>query len=314
MTFDPMLPFTRQQGLAAGLTDKMLRGPRFRRLYPGVHLAADVPLTDRIRTLGALAPFGAAGIATHVSAARVHGLHLPHDPREFVTVGSERDRRRITGIRCVVRRGPSRLVGGVRVSTPGRLFIELAEELPLPELVAAGDELLRRGLIGTGALSEACRRSAAPGAPVAQATLPLLDRGAASRPESLLRVLLHLAGFPAPTTQFAVVDDYGELVRCYDLAWPAAKTAVEYDGSGHRSGRRYQQDIYRDEATRDDGWQVVRVASDGLFNQPDRTLERVAAALRRGGLDVPDPDPAWGTHFPVRRKANFDGPDDIRPR
>lgn len=308
MPLDPTLPFTRRQGLAAGLTDKMLRGPRFRRLHHGVFIASGVPLTDRVRTLAALAPFGADGIATHVSAARIYGLHIPHDPREFVTVEREAQRRRITGITCVVRRGPVRTVGGVRVSTPQRLFVELAEVLPLAELVAAGDELLRRRLTGATALREACRTSAAPGARTATAALPLLDRGAESRPESLLRVLLHLAGLPPMVTQFAVADHLGVIVRRYDLACPAAKVAVEYDGPGHRGGRRYQQDIYRDEETREDGWEVVRVASDALFNQPDRTLDRVVAALRRGGLDVPDPDPSWRRHFAVRRKATFDGP------
>ena len=47
-----------------------------------------------------------------------------------------------------------------------------------------------------------------------------------------LRLLLVLAGLPAPEVQFPLVADR-YLVARFDLAHPAAKLAVEYDGAGH---------------------------------------------------------------------------------
>lgn len=42
---DPTLPFTRADGLAAGITPAVLRGPRYRKLGRGVYVDAAVPLT-----------------------------------------------------------------------------------------------------------------------------------------------------------------------------------------------------------------------------------------------------------------------------
>ena len=38
-------PFTRADALAAGIIPKLLRGSRFRRLFPGVYISAEVPIT-----------------------------------------------------------------------------------------------------------------------------------------------------------------------------------------------------------------------------------------------------------------------------
>jgi hypothetical protein len=45
----------------------------------------------------------------------------------------------------------------------------------------------------------------------------------------------------------------------------------------------------------------VPVFSRGIYRRPDRTLERVAAALRSRGAKLPPRfDDEWRLHFPVR--------------
>ena len=62
-----------------------------------------------------------------------------------MTVAEPGHRLRRSGVTCHVRHGAAtQLVGGVRVSSLCDLFVELAEQLPLVELVVAGDWMLRR--------------------------------------------------------------------------------------------------------------------------------------------------------------------------
>lgn len=60
-SLDPHQPFTRAEALAAGVTDRRLRGPAFRRLFTGVYVATDVSVDTRLRARAALriAPAGA---------------------------------------------------------------------------------------------------------------------------------------------------------------------------------------------------------------------------------------------------------------
>ena len=47
-------PFTRADALAAGITPKLLRGSRFRRLSRGVYTSAEVPITPLVRAQAVL--------------------------------------------------------------------------------------------------------------------------------------------------------------------------------------------------------------------------------------------------------------------
>jgi very-short-patch-repair endonuclease len=38
---------------------------------------------------------------------------------------------------------------------------------------------------------------------------------------------------PAPEVQYHVVDEYGFVLARVDLAYPAARLAIEYDGATH---------------------------------------------------------------------------------
>jgi len=56
--------------------------------------------------------------------------------------------------------------------------------------------------------------------------------------ESRLRVGLVRAGLPAPLVQFVITDEYDFPLARVDLAYPAAKLAIEYDGAHHFDARR----------------------------------------------------------------------------
>lgn len=296
------LPFTRATGLRAGIAAKDFRRPRFRQLLRGVYVDRDVEVTPRIRALAALSLFVADAFASHMSAARVYGIPVPALPEEHVSVADPRHRRVRDGVRSHVRPQPkTRLVAGVRVSAPEQLFTELAALLPLVDLVIVGDHLVRKQKTTCAALVEAC--ADLPGGPgrLARQAATLVRAGVDSPMETRLRLLIVLAGIPEPQVNLTIRDVLGDPIRRYDLAWPAVRVIVEYDGRHHiERVEQWEQDLARREQIADDDWRILVVISNGIFTDPGRTVDRVFGLLRRRGLSgLPaEPKDAWRPHFP----------------
>jgi hypothetical protein len=69
-------------------------------------------------------------------------------------------------------------------------------------------------------------------------TLRLVDGGAESPYESLTRLLLVQAGFPALQTQLEVIDRYGFVCARIDMGWREWLVGVEFDGAQHWTDSR----------------------------------------------------------------------------
>ncbi len=111
--------------------------------------------------------------------------------------------------------------------------------------------------------------------------LPLVDGGAASPQESLLRLAFIDAGLPAPTTQFPIADSHGYLVRIVDMAWEEFKVAAEYDGEQHQTDRyQYRKDAHVLPKLARMGWYVVRAFKED--RRADVAAEARAALISRG--------------------------------
>jgi hypothetical protein len=160
-SLDVRRPFTRADAIAAGIDPRLLRGKRFRRIFKGVHISAEVPPSPLHRVEAAVLVHPPGAFASHVSAARVYDLPVPHLPDEHVSVFSENDRRRRIGIKSHVapRDMAVRTYRGVRVSMPIPMFIQLASLLSLVDLVVVGDALVRRNAFSPEELAQACRES-----------------------------------------------------------------------------------------------------------------------------------------------------------
>jgi hypothetical protein len=153
--------------------------------------------------------------------------------------------------------------------------------LPLVEAVVAVDALARAA---SGTFQPAqllVRRAAEPGARGARRlaeVVALADPRAESPPETRLRVALVRAGVPTPEVQFPVLDEHGFVLARVDLAYPAAKLAIEYDGAGHFDAGRARRDRARDGELAGIGWQTLRLASDDLDALP-QAIQRVARLI-----------------------------------
>ncbi|WP_322920735.1 hypothetical protein [Nocardioides renjunii] len=302
MAFDPQQPFLRAVGLENGLTEKVMRGPGYRRLFRNVLVSAATPPTAVQRVQGALALQHEDAWASHASAARLKGAPIPTIADEHVSVAHQKMRRHHRGLRCHVG-DPSGVVveRGVRVSGDVPMFIELGGQLGLVDLVVVGDWLVRRRGIDTNKLVAACERSRHKDARKALAAARFVRADVDSPMETRLRMLLVLAGLPEPVVNAVVRDATGEVIRRYDLSYLVVRVAVEYNGRLHAElVAQYDDDLERRADMDEDGWRLVVVTGAGIFQDPLRTLRRVHRALlarRMPGVPLRLRDD-WRPHFP----------------
>jgi len=121
----------------------------------------------------------------------------------------------------------------IRVSGDVQMFIELSGQLTLVDLVVVGDWMARRRGVAPDQLVRACRRSRHKDARKALAAARYVRSGVDSPMETRLRMLIVLAGLPEPEVNLKIRAEDGEVLRMYDLSYPAVRVAVEYNGKLH---------------------------------------------------------------------------------
>jgi hypothetical protein len=191
----------------------------------------------------------------------------------------------------------TRLHLGKHVLDPPSIWATFGPRLALPDLVALGDAVIRTPRypgnfrepqdvrLGTPeelmSLAQEKRRV---GRGLLLKALPLLRDGAASAPESHLRLAVIEAGLPEPELDFDVYDDQGMFLGCSELAYPALKLALEYEGDHHRTdAAQWNRDIqkYRDYARA--GWETIRVTRSLLYPRRRELVVQIREALMRRG-------------------------------
>ncbi len=281
--------FTTKSAAGLGLRPGRLRGRDLLAPHRGVRLPADVDATAEQR---------AAPLAnvhrwfSHLSAARLWGCPLPPSADLRPHLSAHRRAPRIAGVvghKASPRAAPVRRAG-LPVSDPITTWLQLAAVLPFDELVACGDHLVHeprypdrhdpRPYVQREALVAAAAEYRGRGAIKARAAAAAVRSLAASRPETLIRLLLERAGLPEPELNADVHDAEGTWIAYCDLVFRAAKVVVEYDGDQHRTDRRqYERDRKRLDALADAGWNVIHVRADALFHDPASVVARVRRAL-----------------------------------
>ncbi len=282
-----------------------LRSRQFRRLAKGKYVAAARPPSALLDAEAALLGHPPGALVTHTTAADVLGLPVPYDVHEHVGVTDPSRRRRRQGVLCHVVPPDTAVLElrGVRVAAPAYVFLQMAGLLPLVELVVLGDAIIGKGWGTPSGLLATCSTAQDDHAARALAAARLVRGGVDSPMETRLRLLLVLAGFPEPTVDHTIRDEYGVPLRRFDLCWPEVRVIVEYDGRQHASdARQYATDLTRREELDDHGWRIVVVTAEGIYARPEETVARVRKVLlARGMRDVPaHPDPRWRRHFPGR--------------
>lgn len=283
--------FTTRQGAAAGLGRGRMVGPDLGKPYRGVRMPADnTPSVESLcRALRLRLP--PTAFFSGVTSAAIMGVPLPSrleaSRRLEVSVPAPLRAptgRGIRGHSVAVCGSDIRVWHGIRISSPERVFCELAAELALPDLVAAGDFLVRRMLPLTtrDALADAIGRyPGRRGMQVLRAAHPMLSDRSESRKESHLRVLILIARLPGLVANLPITTSGGFVYRA-DLAFPGVRVLLEYQSDYHSDPDNFRADMTRRARLEADGWFVMLVNANDL-RDPDELVARIRTVLTSRG-------------------------------
>lgn len=283
-------PFRGSDAVARGLvTAGRLRGPRFRRLLPDVHVAASVEVTPLVRARAAAVLLDGRGVLGGFSAAEVLEASCgPLDAPAEVVLHPGCRQRSVAGLlvrRDRLRRDEVRRWRGLPVTTPGRTAYDLARRLPLVEGVVAVDALARvHEFDPRVVLAFAREHLGARGTARLEEVVGLADPLADSPMETRIRLALITGGLPRPVLQHPVGP------YLLDLAYPAVDLAVEYDGREHLTQDRAARDLDRQARLTAAGWRVLRFRAATVLGNPaaiPRAVHRhLHGEARRRGTDL----------------------------
>jgi hypothetical protein len=243
-------------------------------------------LAGRAAALLAAAPDGT--VVGGIAAAQLHGLWLPDvtDSRIEMLLRCEAavpeahshsKRSELRGRRRQVMPDEVELVDGMPVTTAARTWVDLGERLALPDLVAAGDSVLRGGTSRDELHVVIGRARHRRGIVRVRAALPLLNARSRSRPESHLRYALVGAGLPEPGVNEPIYSYDGEWLSEPDLSYDDVRLALEYNGAVHATTKRMRRDITREvDVGARGGWRTVTFGPAEVFGRP----EQVAVYVR----------------------------------
>ncbi len=290
-------------GMSGATIDAMIRRGRWRCVLRGVYLVNAhenaEPTPTRVLARAAMLRWGPTAVISHSSAADLLGFPLlstppawvrtlglpPDPPSPRLTVTLEPARRAAApGIEFRRARLASTdflPVERIRVTTPTRTVSDMVRTAPLLAAVGVADAGSHRNpdLLGMVAmdLAQAPRgRGVAHGRRV----LGLVSPKTESPLETMLRLLLHLCGLPAPVCQYEVQPLNGKIIGRVDLAFPDRGLLLEADGrTHHEAWSDGVRDRRRQNLLVTAGFRILRFTWDDVWSRPMDVVEAVRSAL-----------------------------------
>jgi very-short-patch-repair endonuclease len=249
------------------------------RVHKGVFAVGHPGLTDRGRWTAAVLAGGPEAVLSHRSAAALWGLR-PNVSFVEVTVPGRR-RRGPAGVVAHAGALDARetvVVDGIRVTTVARTLLDLAEILPVREVVAAIDRATARRLFDADAIratvARATGRRGLKGLRAALLVTRPQDVLTRSELERRALRLIRAARLPRPEVNAQLL---GHEV---DLLWRDRRLAVELDGRRtHDTPNAFESDRRRDADRMARGWRVLRLTWRQVVNDPAWVASRVGAVL-----------------------------------
>lgn len=279
-------PFTTTEAAALGISEKVLRGRRFKRLFPGVWVLAAYVMTDLDWIRAAELALPADARASHLTRLRKLGLDYgPKGLLEFAIQGELH--LAIGGI--MLHRTKVMPPADAQGVTPAAAFVQYADKARLIDVIKVGDWLLHNEHMTIGEVMRTAMRDPwRPGADAALWALRFLDGRSRSLKESETRALLQFAGLPLPESNVEVlVDD--RFLACVDLLYRRWLLVVEYEGRQHAEDPfQFNKDIARYAGLRDERLEYVQVTQE-VLRHPRALVLRVYAKLVERGYSGPAP-------------------------
>lgn len=288
-------PFTTTEARAAGVSHNVLRGRRFKRLFHGVWVCSDHPMTelDWIQAAGLAMPSQAK--LSHMTRIRHLGLELG-DPRPFhFTVQGDLH---LTVPNIFLHRTelmpPTDDVG----VTPASAFLGLCSTARVMDAIIVGDWLLHNGNMTLIELRELAERDRwRPGAEAALWVTRHLSERSRSPKESELRALFAFSGLPELGVNVPLADGPDSPIG--DLLWRTWMVVLEFEGKHHfHDAEQIRRDIGRYAWMRTHGYAYLQVTND-MLSQPRALVVSGHRLLVGHGYDGPGPsfDSRWRSLF-----------------
>jgi REase_MTES_1575 len=264
-----------------------LRSCRLRRVQRAVYAPRSVELVPLALARAAVISSGVPdAVASHLTAARVHGIARPAGRHpEHVTVQRgvrRRDRRDLLFHGRALRLGDVEVRDGVALTTVPRTLVDLAGSQPRLHAVWAIDDALRRGLCRRDQLDSASLRYSSRAGAESVARIAEADGMAESILETAGRLALIDRDVPLPVPQYCVLDTDGSLIARLDGGYPRRRLGLEFDGREvHGRPEAAFQDRRRQNRLEQLGWHILRFTWWDVVHDPDTFANDVRRALAR---------------------------------
>lgn len=255
----------------------------WRRLDHGLYASVDLTMDPRSLVAAVMRTAGSGLVAVLESAAILHGFGVLDRAPVQLAGGRHQTARSRPGVQIhgskldtadIVR------VDGLATTTPERTAIDLARLRHPGDGLAAVDAALRARVCTEGSLAaELLRLSGHRGVIQARQLIRWGDAAAESAMESRTRARILAAGLPNPVVQWWVCDSSGRRIYRLDLAWPARRVGVEYDGAHHTDRARQRRDIERGAWLADLGWRILTITDVDVYQQHGRMVHRLGRLL-----------------------------------
>lgn len=272
----PKRVFMRQGLRRMGVSERRISSKEFLRVLPGCYTREDAPASLREVARIAQRRVVPGAVICHVTAAELLGLPLPYDQtwersaEVHVRVEPDAKRRSAKALTVHVRTGrPSILHDGLVLDWPVDVLLDLAGLLSHDDLVACVDALgsrRRQDLrIPVETIRTEARALQGPGVRALRAAAREARDWVDSPQETRARLMLLRAGYEEPVANYRVVIEAKKRKEYFiDLAYPAQKIAIEYDGKDHFTPEQARKDHGKDAALHRAGWTVLRIAVEDL--------------------------------------------------
>jgi very-short-patch-repair endonuclease len=241
-----------------------------------------------LRAYAVVGALGPGAVASHRTAAHIHGLDLLAEPGATVTVTrapGRGSRSAKPGVHLHVARLPPDHICErfcLPITTAARTVLDLARTAPFREALVVADNALHQHLTSKQELAAVlaeCPRTR--GCRQAAEVVEFADGLAESPLESIARVVFRDGNLPAPSLQVRIGDS--EFTGRVDFLWERYRTVVEVDGlMKYTDPYRARAQLRRDQKLRDAGYEVVHFDWHDITSRPEAVVAAIRAAFRAG--------------------------------
>ena len=311
MSYDPLLAaaahthgiFTRRTARGLGISssgfDRRIKTGKLIKVHRGVYRVSTVARTWQSEALAACLRYG--GVASHVTAARLHGLGEFTSTTPDITVahgawqpsiGARLHTSRQLHLTTPIEKD------GIACTPIDRTILDLGAVLDVNRLTDLTDEAIRRQMLEWRHLYTVLAIHSAHGRNGCGTLRAVLDRQDPAKrvPESkwsrMVERLLLTHGLPKPELEYEIERPDGPPVGRFDLVYPHARLVIELDSrTWHDNAEKFESDRERIRELQVMGWTILPLTWKQFVSDGAGFAAQVAAVLMsRIGVDPSPPD------------------------